>query len=89
MISAAISILPNEANITNNNYTNGIVRLIVFAGDFTDDGSVGPGDFAILSRFYGGTPSKPLWYPDADLIEDNKIGPGDFAVFASNFGKHV
>ena len=89
MISAAISILPNEANITNNNYTNGIVRLIVFAGDFTDDGSVGPGDFAILSRFYGGTPSKPLWYPDADLIEDNKIGPGDFAVLASNFGKHV
>jgi nitrous oxidase accessory protein len=88
-ISAAISILPNEANVTNNNYTGGIVRLRVFAGDFTDDGSVGPGDFAILSRFYGGTPAKPLWYPNADLIEDDKIGPGDFAVFASNFGKHV
>jgi hypothetical protein len=88
-ITASITTLPNEVNITNNNCTGGMVDVCVYAGDLDNSGRVGPGDFAIFAAYYGGTPSKPPWYPNADLVEDDRIGPGDFAVFSSNYGKHV
>jgi len=86
-INASISELPDEVNTTNNYCTDGTISICVFAGDLTNDGKVGPADFAIFARSYGSTPSKPLWWPDADFLEDGKIGPGDFAVFSKNYGK--
>jgi hypothetical protein len=88
-ITASITAVPNDVNLTNNNCTGGIINVCVYAGDFDNSGRVGPFDFAVFSACYGSTPSKPNWYPNADLLEDDKIGPGDFAVFAHNFGKHV
>jgi parallel beta-helix repeat protein len=88
-ITASITTLPNEVNTTNNNCTGGMIDVSVYAGDLDNSGRVGPSDFAVFAAYYGGTPSNPLWYPNADLIEDDRIGPGDFAVFSSNYGKHV
>lgn len=88
-ITASITELPNEANTTNNYCTGNTVRVCVLAGDLTNDGKVGPADFAAFARSYGSTPSKPLWTPNADFREDDKVGPDDFAIFSSNYGKHT
>ena len=88
-IIASISAVPNDVNLTNNNCTGGMINVCVYAGDFDNNGKVGPFDFAVLSTCYGSTSSKPNWYPNADILEDDRIGPGDFAVFSRNFGKHV
>jgi len=89
-ISAYISPVEDEANLTNNNLTSTeYVKLWPLAADFNLDGRVSPYDFAVFSIHYGGTPSSPKWDPNFDINEDDKIGPYDFAILSINYGKKI
>jgi len=88
-ISAYVTSVEDEINVTDNEYVDGSVKVAILTCDFNDDGKVGPFDFAQLSVCYGSTPDDPeRWYSNADIDESDKIGPYDFAALSVNYGTH-
>ena len=90
-IWAYASPVENETDVSDNNFTYGIVSITI-PGDFNGDFKVGPADFALLAVAYGSTPDKPgmvgTWNPNCDVNDDNKVGPADFAQLSAHYGQH-
>ena len=88
--SAYASTLEYEADLTNNNLIGSeMIKVWPLAADFNADGRVNAGDFYLLARAYGATPSSPRWNPNIDVNEDGKIGPYDFYILSKNYGKNL
>jgi hypothetical protein len=93
-IRGEASIVPHELNITNNNFTDGTIK-VRFRGDINGDGKVDGKDITLIAAafasygpnyLYPGSPPSPRWNPDADMNGDNKIDGRDIIVVTKNFG---
>ena len=75
-----------ETETTNNNLTNGWIKVVI-PGDLEGDGDVDLYDAVILNVAYGSKPGDLLWNPNADIVEDNKVDLYDAVVLNVNYGK--
>jgi hypothetical protein len=85
-VRAEASLVPYEYNVTNNNYTDGNVKIRII-GDLNGDGKVDITDLAMASAAFGSYPGHPRWNPAADINRDNRIDIQDIARVSANFGK--
>jgi len=94
-ITANVTILPFEFNLTNNVYTDGFVEVRI-VGDVDGDGRVSGLDVALAAWSFGaygpdflypGSPPHPRWNPYADINDNNRIDGVDIAIITRNFGK--
>jgi hypothetical protein len=85
VLSANIPPIPYEYNTTDNQFTDGAVRLRIF-GDVTGDGYVGIDDIYATAQAFGSSPSHPRWNEYADLNQDEYIGIDDMYAVAGHFG---
>lgn len=83
---AQASIVPNEINVYDNTYTDGIIK-IVMPGDINADGKVDMKDIYLVIKAFGSYPSHPRWNPNTDINNDNKIDMKDVYIIVKNFGK--
>jgi hypothetical protein len=96
-LSAYVSPILGETNISNNNFTR--LVAVSIAGDITSaagwpDGKVDMRDVAYVAKRFGTNPSNPLWDPNADFtgptagVPDGTVDMRDVALVARNFGEH-
>jgi hypothetical protein len=92
IVKAEASYIEYEYNVTNNVFTDGVVKIRVL-GDLDGDGTVDGKDVSIVSRAFGSYPGHPRWNPDADitgsqyLVPDEFVDAKDLALVCRNFGK--
>jgi hypothetical protein len=93
-IRGEASIVPHEFNTTNNNFTDGSIKVRI-RGDINGDGKVDGKDLTILALAFGsygpdfiypGSLPSSNWNPDADINLDNKVDGKDLMAIAKNFG---
>ncbi len=87
-ITAKADILLGETNTTNNNLTDGKVKIKMI-GDVDGNGKVDIRDIAMAARAFGSYPGHPRWDPDLDFNNDGKINIRDLVLVARNFGKCI
>ncbi len=94
-ISAYAWPVPGEANLADNTFVDGKVKVRIL-GDINGDGTVDGSDLIIVARAFGsygpnylgpGSPAHPRWNPDSDITEDNVVDGLDLLAVARNFGK--
>jgi hypothetical protein len=85
-ISAYIPPLPYEINVTNNNMTDGNVKIKLM-GDTNGDGIVNMDDISAVLDAFGSYPGHPRWNPNCDLDPNNRIDMSDLVLVLENFGK--
>jgi parallel beta-helix repeat protein len=86
-ISAYAWPVPGETNISNNNYTSGVVTISI-PGDVDGTGRVNMGDIVSLCMAFGSTPGQPNWNPNCDIENNGKIDMGDIIIACANFGQY-
>jgi hypothetical protein len=85
-ISAQIPALPQETNVTNNQLTDGTVKVKLM-GDVDGSGTVDMMDLIIILRAFGARPGHPRWDPNSDLEQNNRIDLTDIMRVLLNLGK--
>jgi len=80
------TIIPCEANTTNNKQVNGTIKVRIF-GDINNDDKVDMADVFEVARAFGSYPGHSRWNPLADLNRDNIVDMRDIYMVARNFGK--
>lgn len=86
LMIANVTQLVGEANVTDNVYVDGILKVAIL-GDINGDGVVDILDIAMVARAYGSYPGHPRWNPNADVDNNNFIDILDIAKTARNYGK--
>lgn len=87
-ISAYASPVPGETHTEDNNFTNGLV-LVLMPGDVVSPfGKIDIRDVSFVAKSFGKNSSSPLWDPNADINDDDKVDIKDISVVAKNFGKN-
>ncbi|MDH5732839.1 MAG: right-handed parallel beta-helix repeat-containing protein [Candidatus Bathyarchaeota archaeon] len=84
-VTAAATILPDEADTTDNTFTDGTV-LITFPGDVNGDGKVRIDDILAVALAFGSDLGDPKYEPNLDINGDGKIRVDDILIAALNFG---
>jgi hypothetical protein len=79
--------IPYERNTTNNNYTDGMVRVGIPGDVDPIDGYVGIDDIFNIASHFGQEPGHPNWNAVYDVNNDNYIGIDDIFIAASHFGE--
>jgi len=87
-MSAYVQPVPNEANITDNTYVDGSVKVTI-VGDIDGNGRVDMMDIGRTARAFSTHPGDSLWNPIADIIEDNIIDMKDVGLVARHFCEHI
>lgn len=78
-IKAEAAVVPNEANMTNNIFIDGVVKIKML-GDLNGDGVVDIFDVVEAALAFGSYPGHPRWNPDADLRPDDIIDIFDLVL---------
>jgi hypothetical protein len=98
-ISAYAWPVPGETNTANNNFTDGLVNVVV-PGDVDGNGKVNMGDISTLCDGFGSTVGADgnYWHhppgildpfsPNLDIDGNGKIDMGDIVTALGNFGRH-
>jgi parallel beta-helix repeat protein len=89
-ISASASTVTNELNTSNNNLSDGTVKITkaAYLGDINGDGKVDLADLKLLQQAFGSTPTSPNWNNgSADLNKDGVVNALDLEMLSQNFGK--
>jgi hypothetical protein len=85
-LSANVTPVPFELNLTNNQFTDGFVK-VYYLGDINRDGIVNMTDiYAIILAFLS-EPGDARWNPNLDVIQDNIINMMDVYKAVLNFQK--
>jgi subtilisin family serine protease len=84
-IKAEASVVPEEADATNNVYIDGSVK-VKMVGDITGDGVVDIFDLSIVGLAFGFFEWEPEYDPVADLNRDGVVDTRDVATVARNYG---
>jgi len=85
-LNAKVNVVSGEADITDNNFTDGIVTL-TFPGDTNGDGRVDASDLFNLSKGYGSDPLGSKWNSEYDFNRDGKVDVSDLFDLSRNYGK--
>jgi len=91
-ISAYVTPIPYETDITDNTFINGWV-FVTIAGDVTSvmpgipDGSVDMRDIGAIFTKFMTTPTDPEWNPNMDINGDNVVNMRDISIACGNFMK--
>lgn len=86
-LSAYAAPVLGESNIGNNNYTDGIVKVVI-VGDINGDNKVDIKDISRVARAFGISMGQPGYDPNGDIIDDHKIDIKDVSTAARRFGDH-
>jgi hypothetical protein len=86
-ISAYVEPLPNETDVADNTFTNGIVYVGI-VGDINGDGRVDMKDLGYVARRFMMSTSGLLWDPNADINSDGMINMIDIDTTAPHFMEH-
>ncbi|MGB9778478.1 MAG: CARDB domain-containing protein, partial [Candidatus Bathyarchaeales archaeon] len=78
--------VPDETNITDNMFINGIVYVGI-PGDINGDGKVDLKDVYAVAKAYGSFPGHPKWNPNCDINNDQKVDLKDYYTTCKNYGK--
>ena len=78
-IKAEANPVPNEINMTDNIYVDGMVKIKIL-GDINGDGVVDILDVVEAALAFGAYPGHPRWNPDADLMPDDVIDIFDLVL---------
>ena len=87
-IRAEAAPVPYEIDITDNIFSDGIVRVKIL-GDLNGDDSVNILDALIGSATFGSYPGHPRWDSMCDLNRDKRVGILDMILLSRNFGKKI
>lgn len=85
-IRAEAVAVPYEIDLTDNNFTDGNVRIRIL-GDINGDGKVDLYDAVQGSTAFGSYPEHPRWNPWADIHSNDEVDIFDMLILAGNFGK--
>lgn len=88
LLSAHVPSLPYETHISDNDLTDGIVRVKI-PGDLNGDGTVDIYDALLAAAAFYSHPGDPNWNPDADLNGDGIVDIYDVIILAGNFGRSI
>jgi hypothetical protein len=88
-ISAYVDPHPDEENIADNNFINGMVEVAILPYDINGDGYVGIDDIVMVADYFGTQPSHPRWNPMCDVTDDDYVGIDDVVEVALHFGEIV
>ena len=86
-ISAYATPVPGEINISDNTYTDGIIKVVI-PGDINGDGTVNIFDAILLSNAYNAVSGGPRWSPNADLKADDIINVLDAIILSNHYMQH-
>jgi len=86
-ISAYAWSVPNETYTTDNNCTDGTVKVGIPGDVDPVDGYVGIDDIFSIASHFGQDPSSPTWNPNCDVNGDEYVGIDDIFIAASHFGQ--
>ena len=84
-ISAEVTEVPFEMNITNNYLEDGQIHIKLM-GDINGDKIVNYTDAILIGAAFGSKPGDPNWNPNADLNKDGYVNYKDVIVLGRNFG---
>lgn len=85
-ISANATAVPGEGDLSNNAFSNGIVRVVV-PGNIDANNIVNMLDLYRVALHFGATPGTPNWDPNCDVDDNHIINMLDLYITALNFGK--
>jgi hypothetical protein len=88
IISAYVTPIPEEVNVEDNLYVDGVVILVI-QGDINADGIVDIFDAVMLAAAAGSRPGSPNWDPNCDLNCDTIVDIFDAVMLAANAGKQA
>jgi hypothetical protein len=83
-IIARAEALPDEINPSNNDYTDGSVRVYL-QGDVNRDNWTNILDSILLSNAWNSKPGEGNWNPNADLNCDGQVNILDAIILANGF----
>jgi hypothetical protein len=84
-LSAYVTPVSGERDMTNNNLTNGWV-MVAIIGDINGDNTVNMKDISYVARRFNMDPSNPLWDYNADIDGNGIVNMKDIGIAARNFG---
>lgn len=79
VISANVTILPEETDIADNTFIDGIIKVSCIGdvnGDYVTDGQ----DYQLVKRAVPSSSGSPNWNPNAELNDDGVIDGQDFQI---------
>ncbi len=85
-LSAQLPPVPGETSLTDNQLTDGVLRVNL-PGDVDGDKVVNIIDIAIIGAAFGTSPGSPNWNPNADINNDGTVNILDLAIAGANYGK--
>ncbi|MDH7477397.1 MAG: CARDB domain-containing protein [Candidatus Bathyarchaeota archaeon] len=85
-ITAIADTVPDETNVDNNVFTDGLVKIKLL-GDMDGDGKVDIKDLVLLIKAFGSYPGHLRWNSNADFNSDSRIDIKDLILLVKNFGK--
>ncbi|MGD0495784.1 MAG: cohesin domain-containing protein [Candidatus Bathyarchaeia archaeon] len=88
VLSAQVPPLPFETHISDNNLTDGMVKVKI-PGDINGDGAVDIYDALLASTAFGSSPGNPNWNQAADLNGDGTVDIYDMIILAGHFGQGI
>lgn len=83
-IKAETSILPHEANVTDNTLVDGTVKLKI-VGDVNGDGTVNIDDLVAWDAAYLTQPGNPNWNEQADINYDDIVDKADATIIIQHY----
>jgi hypothetical protein len=83
-IKAQASLVPYEANTTNNVLVDGEVKVKII-GDVNNDNVVNINDLIAWDAAYGSRPGQPNWNPQADINGDGVVDKADGVLIVENY----
>ena len=87
LLNAKIPPIPYEYNTTDNEFTDGTIKLRIM-GDVNGDQEVGIDDIYAVAQAFGSYPGHPRWNEYADVNQDEYVGIDDIYAVAQRFGSH-
>ena len=86
-LSAYAAPVLGETNIGNNNYTDGIVKVVI-VGDVDGNDKVDIKDVSLVAKAFGTSMGQPGYNPNGDIDDNHKIDIKDVSIAAKHFGEH-
>lgn len=84
-MKAEASAVPGEADISNNVYIDGTIK-IKMQGDLNGDGVVDVFDLSKVGMAYGTFEGMPGYDVEADINQDGLVDARDLAIVSANYG---